>query len=123
MFNYDPNINYSEYKMRMCGYNWEYCDGKCNSCAKRNITYSTNIDIIPLSYKTTTSNVEQYKTKNYDYTIDYLHKDSTTIPFTSISKDNHRIISIDGIDKELYCQTIGPWSYYREQYGWKSDLL
>ena len=65
MFNYNPNVNYTEYRMRLCSCNWEYCDGKCNTCIKRNIIYSTGTNTIPELYSTTTNSVESYNTKKY----------------------------------------------------------
>lgn len=123
MFNYNPNIDYTKYKMRLCGTTWEYCNGKCNTCSKRNITYSTSTNIVPGLYGTTTNATSSYNTKNYTYTIDYLHRDSLTIPQSQYNYSRSYSGSIQSIDKELYCQTIGPWSYYREMYGWKGDLL
>lgn len=123
MFNYNPKINYTEYRMRMCSCNWEYCDGKCNSCPKRNITYSTSTNTIPGSYSNTTNSIESYSTKNYSYTIDYLHRDSLTIPDNYNNSNRNNFSSILGIDKNLYCQTIGPWSYYREIYKQAGNLI
>ena len=123
MFNYDPNIDYTEYRMRICGCNWEYCNGKCNSCPKRNITYSTSTKIIPGFYSNTTNSIEFYNTKNYSYTIDYLHRDSLTIPDNYSNSNRNNFSSILGIDKNLYCQSIGPWSYYREMYKQAGDLI
>ena len=103
MFNYDPNINYTEYRMRICSNNWEYCDGKCNSCPKRNITVSTSTDIIPGLYKNNLNIFENNIT----------------------ARDNFNNTSINCIDKELYCKIIGPWSYYRETNinNWVGDLI
>ena len=121
MFKYDPKIDYTEYRMRICSNNWEYCDGKCNKCIKRNITYSTST--IPEFYSNTTNNIEFYSTKNYSYTIDYLHRDSLTIPDNYNNSNRNNFSSILGIDKNLYCQIIGPWSYYREIYKQAGDLI
>ena len=106
MFNYKPNIDYTEYKMRLCGTTWEYCDGKCNLCTKRNVIYSTSTNIVPGLYRTTTNATSSYNTKNYTYTIDYLHKDSLTIPQSQYNYGRSYSGSIQSIDKELYCQTI-----------------
>ena len=116
MLNYNSNIDYTEYRIRICGCGWEYCDGKCNSCAKRNVTYSTGTNYItPGLYGTTTNATSTYNTKNYTY--DYLHRDSFTIPQSQYKYNRSYSGQVQSIDKELYYQTVGPWSYYRKMYG------
>ena len=114
---YNPNIDYTEYKMRMCGNTWRYCDAKCNKCGCCRTIMSNHTTISPslintsttyttFPHQTTTINsTEFYQCKDYSYTIDYKHKDSYT-----------------GQSYYDYCKMYGPWSYYREIYGWKSEL-
>ena len=31
--------------IRKCGSSWEYCDGNCNECYNRALTYSTTTEV------------------------------------------------------------------------------
>lgn len=35
-----------EKKIRMCGYSWAYCDGRCENCAVASITYSDRTEAV-----------------------------------------------------------------------------
>lgn len=126
MFNYNPRIDYTNYQMRRCGQSWQYCDGKCDKCNIHNYTTSNHTTLIP-GGSTTTNYTEFYHTKKYDYTVDYTHRDTLTIPETTMVNSNSKSRDYSsnvllGIDHDTYCQMVGPWSYYRTMYGWISNI-
>lgn len=120
---FNPNVDYTEYKFRLCGCGYEYCDGKCSSCAKANTTVSNKTEIDPTLLKTTTTSTIMYNTKNYTYDVDYRYRDSISVPETG-SFVNYRSNSrTSDANFDLNPVMLGPWSYYRTMYGWKGDLL